>query len=93
MDVKEAVRVSKRFVSDLFQDEGLINLGLEEIEHDNHEGTWNVTLGFSRPWNRNETALTALTGAAQPTRAYRVVKVRDADGEILSVKVRDVQEQ
>ena len=29
----------------------------------------------------------------QPSRAYRVVKIRDADGEVLSVKLRDVQER
>ena len=93
MDVKEVVKLSKRYVSDLFQDENLTDLGLEEVEHDSSDKAWYVTLGFSRPWDRNISGLTALTGAVRPSRSYRVVKIRDADGEVLSVKLRDVQER
>jgi hypothetical protein len=89
MDVKEAVKRAKTYVAELFSEEGLTNLGLEEIEHDDQAGTWDVTVGFSRPWNTTRNALTALTGEAAARRTYRVVKVRDVDGEILSVKRRD----
>jgi hypothetical protein len=92
MDVKDAVKRAKSYVAELFAEEGLMNLGLEEIEHDDVAGTWDVTLGFSRPWNTARNALTALTGDTAARRTYRVVKVRDADGEVLSVKRRDIQE-
>jgi uncharacterized protein YdeI (YjbR/CyaY-like superfamily) len=92
MDVKDAVKRAKSYVAELFAEEGLTNLGLEEIEHDDQAGTWNVTLGFSRPWNTARNALTALTGDAAARRTYRIVRVRDTDGEVLSVKRRDVQE-
>ena len=89
MDVKEAVKRAKTYVAELFSEEGLTNLGLEEIEYDDQAGTWDVTLGFSRPWNTTRSALTALTGEAAARRTYRVVKVRGSDGEVLSVKRRD----
>ena len=92
MDVKEVVKLSKQYVSDLFRDENLTNLGLEEIEYDDAGEIWYVTLGFSRPWDRDITGLGALTGAMkQPFRAYRVVKIRNTDGEVLSVKLRDLK--
>ena len=91
MDVKEAVKRAKDYVAEIFDEEGLSNLGLEEIEHDDHAGTWNVTLGFSRPWNTTRNALTALTGDTAARRTYKVVRVRDADGEILSVLRRENQ--
>ncbi|WP_269930909.1 hypothetical protein [Aminobacter sp. HY435] len=92
MDVKEAVKAAKNYVSDLLAEEGMTNLGLEEIEFDDAERTWNVTLGFSRPWNSQRNALTTITGDNSAKRAYRVVKVRDKDGEILSVKRRELVE-
>jgi hypothetical protein len=92
IDVKEAVRRAKSFVAQLFKEEGLINLGLEEIEHDDGAGAWKVTLGFSRPWNTQRGPLTDLVGDAAAGRSYKVVTVRDEDGEVTSIKLRDVQE-
>jgi len=93
MDVKEAVAVAKRYIAELLADEGLTNLGLEEIDHDDTAGVWHVTLGFSRPWNTVKNALTALTGdLGTARRTYRVVTLRDADGVVLSVKRRDSQD-
>ena len=89
MDVKEAVSAAKRYLNDLMADEGLVNLGLEEIEHNDASGVWYVTVGFSRPWNNVRNALTALAGNVAAERSYRVVALRDADGQVLSVKRRD----
>jgi len=58
MDVKEAVKRAKQYVAELYEEEGLVNLGLEEIEFDEKAGLWRVTLGFSRPWNTLRNALT-----------------------------------
>jgi hypothetical protein len=92
MDVKQAVVLAKRYIADLLADEGVINLGLEEIDRDDTAGVWHVTLGFSRPWNSVRNALTALTGDVAAKRSYRIVTVRDLDGEVLSVKRRDPQD-
>ncbi len=89
IDVKSAVSRAKAFVQDLFAEEGLSNLGLEEIERDDPAGVWRVTVGFSRPWNTVKDALSALSGTAVQKRAYRVVLIKDS-GEVVSVKRRDV---
>jgi len=80
LNVKDAVRVAKAYLADLLAEEGISNLGLEEVDHDGIEGVWHVTLGFSRPWNTITNTLTALTGAASPRRTYKVLKVSDIDG-------------
>ncbi len=90
MDVKEAVKSAKSYVNDIFHEEGLLNLGLEEIEFDEHERAWNVTLGFSRRWNNPFNTIEQLTGTTNAPRTYRIVKVRDDDGRVLSVKLRPV---
>lgn len=88
MDVKDAVAAAKRYVADLFAQEGVSNLGLEEVEFDEQAGEWRVTIGFSRPWD-SVTGWAALTTApVNPRRAYKVVRISDATGAALSVKNR-----
>jgi uncharacterized protein YdeI (YjbR/CyaY-like superfamily) len=55
MDVKQAIETAKTYVKDIYADEEVTNLGLEEIEHARQAGNWVVTLGFSRPWNTPRT--------------------------------------
>jgi hypothetical protein len=89
MEVKEVIRRAKEWVADIYSDEGIMNLGLEEIEFDDTAGLWRVTLGFSRPWNSVRGALAAIGGDVAARRAYRVVSIREPNGEVVSVKRRD----
>ncbi|KQT52817.1 MULTISPECIES: hypothetical protein [unclassified Aureimonas] len=86
----EAVSSAKRGIAELFVGESIQNLGLEEIEYSDDERVWHITLGFSRPWD-DRRGLSNLLGAdALANRHYRVVKVRDEDGAIISVKLREL---
>jgi hypothetical protein len=89
MDVKEAVAAAKTYVGELFSQEGISNLGLEEVEFDEQAGEWRVTVGFSRPWD-TITGWGVLTQQSQtnPRRAYKVVRISDSTGAALSVRNR-----
>jgi hypothetical protein len=89
MDVKEAVSSAKHHLSNLYSEEKIANLGLEEVEYDDQNNIWHVTLGFSRPWETPRNILTALGQEVQPPRTYKVVRITDKDGRVLSVKNRD----
>ena len=91
MNVKEAVNAAKVYVADVFGEEGVYNVGLEEVEYDQHYEVWRVTIGFSRPWNTVRSALTLVTGDSAPRRSYKIVSVNET-GEILSVKQREKSE-
>lgn len=88
MEVKEAVDIAKQYVRDLFGDEKIINLGLEEVVSEDAGKFWLITIGFSRPWD----APTNLGGLLQQfdstRRSYKVVRISDADGRVLSVQER-----
>lgn len=86
MDVKEASRIAKDYINDLFASENIYNVGLEEIEHNTVSDTWKITVGFSRPWD-TKNVLTAALGERCPERSYKVVHV-DRDGEIESLTDR-----
>jgi hypothetical protein len=91
MDVKEAISRAKAYVADLYAEEAVTNVGLEEVEHDPARGCWSVTLGFSRPWNtpktRAQEVLENLGGISSLKRSYKVVTLAD-DGAVLSMKSR-----
>lgn len=87
MDVAEVVRRAKSYVRTIFEDESPEDIGLEEIVYDEGSHSWDVTIGFSRPW---ETARGPLrTFSTIPAgRSYKMVKVRDVDGKILGLTQR-----
>ena len=87
MDVKTAARTAKSYVTDLFADEEITNVGLEEVEFDDSIDRWVVTIGFSRPWDQKN-ALTAALGEGRPGRSYKVLQIADTDGRVLSLKDR-----
>lgn len=89
MDAKAAVKIAKDFVREMFADESISNLGLEEVEMDEDGTTWKVTIGFSRPWNTTRNALTTLTGETPVRRVFRVVRVDDHEHKAISMTRRD----
>lgn len=93
MEIKTVVRRAKQHIGELFDEEGAKNIGLEEIEFDDRSGTWRVTVGFSRPWNRDfdspGSSLKELIEGTPRIRDMKVVTLDDTEGKILSVKNRE----
>jgi hypothetical protein len=91
MDVKEAITAAKTYLSDIYADEHVTNLGLEEVEHLPSDGKWVITLAFSRPWNtprtRAQEVLENLGAVSGLRRTYKVITLAD-DGTVLSMKNR-----
>ena len=92
MGAKEAVRAAKEHIADLFQDEGVMDVGLEELDYrDGGPGVWETTIGFRRVWKGPDPVgnpLAVLSGRTSP-RTYKIVRVSD-QGEVLSLKHRQV---
>ena len=94
MDVKEAARTAREYITDLFADEDVKHVGLEEVEFDDLAEVWHITIGFSRPWElaKDSTApsfsgsvLDELKPPPLTQRSYKIVRVRDNDGHVISV--------
>ncbi len=88
MDVKEAAKIAKAYIADLFDDELISNVGLEEIEREtSNPHFWSVTVGFSRPWDTRGLASTTL-GQTGLRRSYKMLRINDATGAVHSVRDR-----
>ena len=86
MDVKEAVQTAKKYIAELFTEETITDVGLEEVKFDDTSNNWEVTVGFSRPW-QNLSLANAL-GNRHQTRSYKLVCINDDSGQVLSLKDR-----
>ncbi|MCS6759766.1 MAG: hypothetical protein MO852_13070 [Candidatus Devosia euplotis] len=71
-----------------FGDEQPINVGLEEVRFDDAEGSWKMTIGFSRPWD-NETPIIRSV-LPECRRVYKVVTIDDVSGEAISIIQREI---
>ena len=93
MGVKEAAQVAKATVASLFGDERISNILLEEVDFEELPETWKITVGFFR---QVEVDSQSVAGAILPRplwqrqRSFKVVRIRDSDGQVLSVKHRSV---
>lgn len=94
MDVKEAARTARAYITDLFADENVKHVGLEEVEFDDLSAVWHITIGFSRPWELPEDPPSFASGSVldelkppppSTQRSYKIVRVRDVDGHVISV--------
>ena len=94
MNVKEAVAIAKDYVADMFESEKITDIGLEEIEYDEFENLWRITIGFSRPWDQNIGSLLAAASSHRyKRRTYKRIAIRDSDHKVLSVKNRATSQE
>lgn len=91
MNVKAAVELGKRYIVDIYAGEEINNIGLEEVEFDEGEKVWYVTVGFSRPWDEPKNIYSELSGKGTLTkRSFKKLRISDENGTVLSVKNRDI---
>ena len=84
MDIKEAVKTAKQHVVELFEDEGIYYVGLEEIKFETDSHEWLVTVGFERRWDRTPGPISAML-VPNTKRTYKLVRIDDKNGEILAL--------
>ena len=88
MDAKQAVQIAKKHVAEIFSDEPIENVGLEEVEFDAIEDVWAITVGFLRFWGHPGDFVRGLDSDA--VRTFKTVRIDDESGRVQSVKHRDV---
>lgn len=81
-DVHEAITKAIAIVKEIYKDEDISDVELEEIERDGED--WLVTVGFTRQKQR-----TVLGGLLLPQRTLKVVRIDRTTGEFKGMKIRN----
>jgi hypothetical protein len=89
MNANEAVAMAKKHFGDVFSAEQIQGVGLEEVEFEDANDVWSVTIGFSRADVRNPMAI--FVGGQRPdARVYKIVRIKNADGVLVSIRNRPI---
>lgn len=90
VSAKEAVNAAAAYMLEMYA--GATGLRVEEIELDDAQGLWIVTMGFWEtvpvPPSLNSLAAIALNPKVQ--RVYKELRIRSSDGQIVSMKIRNL---
>ncbi len=87
MEAMDAAKVAKAVIIDLFADEEIDQVGLEEVAYSAASDTWKATIGFRRPWTKREPGwLPSASGV--PARWYKQVELSQ-DGQLRAVTDRE----
>lgn len=89
IEVKQAVKIAKDYIADLYAEESIVDIGLEEVLKDETGGKWLVTVGFYR----QDGGDAANKFLKLRTRQYKRVEIDDSPlstqpGKVLSVQNR-----
>jgi hypothetical protein len=97
--IKEAVLAAKRFVEDLYADEEVQDIALEEIVRSDDGKAWHVTIGISvprQPTARESLLARALAPAGSESsesfpleRQLKVVAVDTETGHVTGMRIRE----
>jgi hypothetical protein len=94
IDVKQAVEAATAYARELFRDEELRHLRVEEVELSSDQRVWNITLGWVEPAVRQDTgSLLIRSGTAELQRlprVYKVFRVEAETGAVHGMKMREV---
>lgn len=88
MERVEAVHAAKRYAKEIFGDEGISRIRLEEINYDADSDEWQITVGFSYQSSTSGLETTLRVDTVYGNRQYKVVRVRDRDGEFAGLTDR-----
>jgi len=91
MDVKHAAHTAREYVADVFAEDQISYIALEEVEFDDASAVWAITLSFLRPTgtkNNLDLIAPSLSRGENVRRCYKIVNVDDQSGRVISVKHR-----
>lgn len=89
MDLRDAVKLAKQHVLELFAEEGVANLGLEAADFDDQAREWQVAVGYSRSPGEPRNSPAAAASGNVPRRVFKVVRISDDTDQVLSVEHRE----
>lgn len=81
IEVTEAVKLARQFFNDLYQDEDIKNLKLEEVVFNDDNDLWRITLGYDSHVSKEVEKI---------PRVYKVFHIDAKNGAFKGMFIREV---
>lgn len=85
IDVKQAVQISRNYLSELYQSDEIRDLSLEEVELTEDNRFWLVTLTFTQQMMQPLNPIEAMTGPKY-ARFLKEIRIDAETGQVRSMK-------
>lgn len=102
IDVKEAVKTARQYANELYEDEDIKHLGLEEVVFDESKKEWQITLGYDsyrvKTIEQTPNSIQVAVGSLFATgnieketlREYKTFRISAEDGKFKGMLIRKV---
>lgn len=92
MKAKEAIAQAKALLADFYADEVIAGIRLEEVEFDEPNDSWLITLGILRPPIEPASTIVAqaMPNNLQLTRTYKILRIPNNVADEPSMKIREL---
>jgi hypothetical protein len=77
VDVKQAVKIATQYLKKLYGAQSISNIRLEEVEFNDEEGSWLITISFID------------TDDLIPERVYKVLEIDADTAEVIAMRMRE----
>lgn len=93
MEAKKAISEAKTLLRELYSDESVSEIRLEEVEFDEANDSWLVTLGIMRPVVKHTASRASIVSPLETPlkRTYKIVTVPDKGISKPSIKIRELR--
>ena len=97
IDLREAAMSAAGYFADLYADQKYSDILLEEVEYDEDDNVWHITLGDSPPRTIFEDVKDPLSPLSRPSsfstkdRKYKIFRIAAETGKVLSMKIRTLE--
>lgn len=103
LNMQEAVKKAKFYAKELYADEDIKDLSLEEIDFDDQHDNWKVTLGYNTERHKIESNARYRTNLAmdyfanlntekgerlEMIREYKIFEINAHDGKLIKMMIR-----
>jgi hypothetical protein len=83
IDARKAAQIAQQYLRSVYPDKQFPNLQLEEVELTDDRKFWMITLSYVPP--------DAMVLVYPLPREYKIFKIRAEDGEVVSMKIRQIK--
>ncbi len=83
VDIREAAQAALQFMRDIYEEDDLDKLGVEEVERDTENGHWLVTVGVGGA--KPASTMSVVEGEGVD-RHYKVIQIDAESGAVISMR-------
>lgn len=90
IEVTQAIKLARRFFNEIYQDEAIQNLMLEEVVIDDDSNEWRITFGYDSLITKEANTILSKEIINKMSRVYKKIHIDADEGDFKGMFMREV---